>query len=253
MRKAALIFLVLLPELAFSQAASTNSQNFVTKVVRVRYARANAVADLVRGGTPVMVNADSALQVIVLKGQPDAVTSVEQTIRELDVPSAVSTSKDIEVIVSVIGASTGSDLPAGQEMPEGMVPVVKQLRAIFPYRNYQPLSSMLLRSKEGTRSQNSGAMKSLAGATESNYFVTYDGTKVSSEAGKPVIHVRNFRFHTTLETSSGSPSATRIRSSDIDIATDIDLRGGQKTVVGKADTGSNDSALFVVLTARLVD
>jgi hypothetical protein len=246
MRNAALILLMLLPELAFSQAA-------VTKVVRVRYAKANSIAALLTGGIPVTVNHDDILQVIVLKGQPEAVASAEQTIRELDVPSNVLTPKDIEVIVSVIGASNGSDLPSGQEMPEGMAPVVKQLRAIFPYKNYQPLSSMLLRSKEGTKAQNSGVMKSLAGAAESNYFVLYDGANVSSEAGKPVIHLQNFRFHTRLETHSVSPGTTQTRSSNIDIATDTDLREGQKTVVGKADTGSNDSALFVVLTARLVD
>src|SRR5215467_13896419 len=109
MRKAALIlFLVLSPEFAFPQTP-------VTKVVRVRYAKANSIAGLITGGIPVMVSHDDALQVIVLKGAPDAVASAEQTIRELDVPSSVPAAKDIEVIVSVIGATNGSDMPHGQE------------------------------------------------------------------------------------------------------------------------------------------
>lgn len=259
MRQAALIVLILLPRLVLAQepvpyATEMKPPVKVTKVVRVHYAKAEALAALVGSGLPVTVNADNNLQVIVLKGMPDTVASVEQAIRELDVPSPAPKSKDVEVIVSVIGASNGTDLPAGQEMPEGMAPVVKQLRAIFPYKNYQLLSTMLLRSKEGAKAENSGVMKSLSQANESNYFVGYDSTSFSPEAGKPVIHLRSFRFHTKLEVPEQPRAAvTMVRESNIDIATDIDLPEGQKTVVGKADTGSSDAALFVVLTARLVD
>jgi hypothetical protein len=177
------------------------------------------------------------------------VASAEQTIRELDVPSNVLTPKDIEVIVSVIGASSGSDLPSGQEMPEGMAPVVKQLRAIFPYKNYQLLSSMLLRSKEGTKAESKGNMKGFGTAGNSQvpgeYTVVYDDASVSSEQGKPVIHLRKFQFFTQAWTAN--------RVFQIGTATDVDLHEGQKTVVGKANVESNDSALFVVLTARLVN
>lgn len=235
MKKAALILcLALLPQLVLAQKK--------VAVVRVRYANAHAIAALLASGTPVTVNADGTLQVIVLKGEPDAVASLEQTIHELDVPSAVPASKDIEVIVSVIGAS--SDLPAGQEMSEGMAPVVKQLRAIFPYKNYQLLSSMLLRSREGAKAENRGNMKSLAvnNSDPISYYLGYvDGT-VSSEQGKPVVHLRGFQFSAK---SSTLPS--------INIETDVDLPEGQKTVVGKANVEKGDSALFIVLTAKLVD
>lgn len=237
MTKAALIFcLVLLPGLALSQTP-------VTKVVRVRYAKAQSIAVLVYKGMPVTVTADNDLQVIVLKGEPAAVASLEQTIHELDVPSTAPNSKDIEVIVSVIGASSSSDLPGGLEMPEGMTPVVKQLRAIFPYKNYQLLSSMLLRSKEGAGAVNSGDLKGFANSATprpAEYSINYGEAGVSLEQTKPVIHLRKF-----LLTING-PFAIRI-------GTDVDLPEGQKTVVGKANVESSDSALFVVLTARLVD
>lgn len=35
--------------------------------------------------------------------------------------------------------------------------------------------------------------------------------------------------------------------------TDVDLREGQKVVVGKANLDNTDLALFIVLSARLVD
>ncbi len=243
MKKAALILcLAVLPGLAFAQ-------NPVTKVVRVHYAKASDIAHLVSGVPQTGVSADNTLQVIVLKGQPDAVASVEQTIHELDVPSASSASKDIQVIVSVIGASSGSDLPAGQEMPEGMTPVVKQLRAIFPYKNYQLLSSMLLRSSERAGANNRGNLKGLAYAGSNpmpgEYSISYGEGSVSSGLGKPVIHLQKFRFDASVPVSN--------RPFNIGVGTDIDLPEGQKTVVGKANLETGDSALFVVLTAHLVD
>lgn len=237
MKRAALILcLTLLPTLAFAQLK-------VTKVVRVHYAKAQSVAGLLNSGMPVSVSADNTLQVIVLKGPPEAVDSLLQAIHELDVPSTAAVSKDIEVIVSIIGASSGSDLPAGQEMPEGMTPVVKQLRAIFPYKNYQLLSSMLLRSREGASAVNSGDLKGFASSASprpAEYDIDYSEASVSSERTKPVIHLRKFRLSVT------GPFAIRI-------GTDVDLPQGQRTVVGKANVESSDSALFVVLTARLVD
>jgi hypothetical protein len=245
MKKAALICLMLLPALAFAQVK-------VTKVVRVHYGNAKSIAALVGGGMPVNVDADNNLQVIVLKGMPDNVNSVEQAIHELDVPSTAPVSKDIEVIVSVIGASSGSDLPAGQEMPETMAPVVKQLRAIFPYKNYQLLSSMLLRSREGARAESKGIMKPISGTSShpSDYNIAYDDTSTSVAAVKPVIHLRNFRFFAAVPVQMSPSQYTR---SDVGLVTDVDLPEGQKTVIGKANVESSDSALFVVLTAKLVD
>lgn len=242
MKKVALIVcLALLPLFAFAQEQ-------VTKIVHVQYANAQTLARMASMASNVAADADNTLHVIVLKGQPSAVDSVQQTIRELDVPSAAPGWKDIEVIVSVIGASSGSDLP-GQEMPGAMAPVVKQLRAIFPYKNYQLLSSMLLRSKEGAKAENKGNMKGFPSGGGSSipggYSVSYTYSSVSSEQNKPVIHLRNFQF------SMDVPSSNRMFN--VGVETDIDLPQGQKTVVGKANVESSDLALFVVLTARLVD
>ena len=239
MKKAALILcLALLPALTFAQ-------DQVTKIVRIQYANAQTIARMASMGSNVGADADNVLHVIVLKGRPAAVDSVEQTIRELDVPSAAPTSKDIEVIVSIIGASSGSDLPVGREMPEGMAPVIKQLRAIFPYKNYQLLSTMMLRSREGARAENNGNMKGFADTADNSslisYAILYESANVSPEQGKPIIRLRGFRFSAKSSIFAGN------------ILTDIDLPEGQKTVIGKANVEKGDSALFVVLTAKLVD
>jgi len=240
MMKAVLIaLLALLPEMALSQ-------NQVTKVVRLHYANPQVIAALVSPGSNVAVSADNTLKVIVLRGESTHVATVEQTIHELDAPATATTSKDIELLVSVIGASNSPDVTAAAEMPGDMAPVVKQLQAIFPYKNYQLLSSMLVRSREGSKAESKGIMKAIGSSSHpSNYHLAYDNASVASEDAKPMIHLSNFRFYALVPIGPVG--------SDVGVTTDVDLREGQKTVIGKADIGSSDSALFVVLTARLVD
>jgi hypothetical protein len=261
-----IVFLAFFPPVAFPQqtaiqsAPSTNGPANVTKVIRVQYGIAQKIADLVAPGAPVRVNADNYSKVIVLKGNPNDVASVEQTIRELDVPGATPASyksKDIELVVSVIGGSDQAEFLQGGQVPEAIAPVVKQLRAVFPYKNYQLLSSMLLRSREGAKAENSGVMRSLISFGNhphpSAYAVSYTGASISSEEGKPIIHLQNFSFRTSVPTPAPGTNDTQFQPSDIGIKADVDLREGQKIVAGKANIDNSDLALFVVLTARVVE
>jgi hypothetical protein len=266
MKTAAILVFTFFPTVTFSQGTAVqtvtggiNQSDQVTKVIRVRYGNPKSIAGLATNGVPVNVNADNVLKVIVLHGRADDVAAVEQIIRELDVPATAQASrnKDIELVVSVVGGSDKAELLPGGPISELIAPVIKQLRAVFPYKNYQLLSSMLLRSSEGAKAGNNGVMKSLTNfgnySYPSGYAVGYDEVSVSSEEGKPNVHLRNFIFKTTVPTPAGGPDARQFQLTDIVIRTDIDLREGQKVVAGKANIDNSDLALFVVLTARVAE
>jgi hypothetical protein len=85
-------------------------------------------------------------------------------------------------------------------------------------------------------------------AHPSTYQVQYDDSTVSAEERSTLVHLSNFRFITRVPVGSGS----QWQNEDVSINTDVDLREAQKVVVGKANVGNSDSALFVVLSARLV-
>ena len=246
--------LAILPELGFAQKPDTSSHpQAVTKLIRVKYGDVGAIARLAQAVGHVEIRGDENLRAIVVMGLPADVASAEQIIHELDVPSSTPKGKDIELTVFVIGASNN---PLGSNVPEEIAPVVKQLRAVFPYRNYGLLSSMVLRSREGSPAQSYGTIK-IDDSPNNNYSVSYDQTAVNSQNGSPVIHVRQFRFNTRFPVVPGpvpkGAATTQWSLSDVGVKTDIDLREGQKTVIGKADVGGSDSALFVVLNAKLVD
>lgn len=228
--------------------------NRVTKIIHVRYGNAQKLAELAAPGMPVTVNADNVLQVVVLKGQPDAVSAVEQTIRTLDVPGSAANPKDVELTIYVIGASDKPNALAGTATFPDLVPVIKQLRAIFPYRDYQVLSSMLVHSSEGRAGINDGLMRSISdtGNYPTTYSIRYENASVAQEGGASSIHLHNFQFKIHTPVRTGPPGSV-LQQFDVTIATDVDLREGQKVVVGKANVDNSDLALFVVLTARLVD
>lgn len=250
-----------LSQQVLTQPASNSDQpTRATKVVRLRNGIAQKVAELIRPGTFVTVSADNLLNVIVLSGKLDEVTTLERTIHELDVPSEASISyqpKNIELTVNIISGSDNVESMPGGQIPETIMPVVKQLRAIFPYKSYQLLSSMLLRSSENATTSNNGVLKSLTNpgsySAPNGYVVGYNRSTVSIEGGKAVVHLKDFLFKTTIQTPAAGGNTTQTGPAEVGIRTDIDLREGQKVVAGKADAGNGGLALFVILTARLVD
>lgn len=267
MTKAVLfISLALLPNLGFSQSSSEKAAPSaqVTKIVRVRYGNADAIANLVSPGAPVNIQGNNGLKAIVVKGKPADVAAAEQAIRELDTPSATPNSKDIELLVYVVGASNRPEIATDAQSPEAIAPVIKQLRSIFPYKNYELLSTMLLRSREGSAASNMGVMRGFIApgfASPSNYTIKYNSANISSEGSRPSVHIEDFIFQLSLSLPVGPEPAkaslpyatTQVQRFNVDMRSGVDLREGQKIVVGKSNIDGDDSTLFVVLTAKLVD
>lgn len=254
MKKFAPIACLLLPWLASAQTEAQHSPlpEMVTKIVRVRYGNPRSLGVMAASDTGVHYQWDDSLRAIVLKGPAPAVASVEQIIHELDVPASVPVSRDVEVTVAVLGASSKPEVSSQSDVPDKLAPVIKQISAIFPYKNYHLLSSMLLRSREGGKSESQGLIQGISNADAaflSPYRVAYDEANVSSAESKPTLHLRNFSFTSHARVQSGAQTW----NSEISLQTDVDLHEGENVVVGKANTGDSDAALFVIVSARVVD
>lgn len=248
MSKTILLFLCFFPALALPQAPASET-GAITKVVRVHTTAARSLAEVASGGSPVVIRADNPLKAIVLRGKPADVSALENTIRELDSASSSSSgSKNVELTVYLLSGSNSSSSPAAESAPAAVTPVVKQLRTVFPYSSYQLLSTILLRSAEGAPASTEGLLKAFGNAAEgsspSGYTVLYKAASVSPDEASPTIHLTGFHFRL------GVPISHNMFNAGID--TDIDLREGQKVVVGKSNLENVDSALFVVLMAKLV-
>jgi hypothetical protein len=248
MSKTIFLLLCLFPALVWPQTPAPEPT--ATRVVRVHSADAKRLAFLGSGGSPADVRADDTLKAIVIRGKPADVEALAKIIHELDTASAAPESRNVELTVYLLSGSNSPALAGAAESLAAMASVVKQLRAVFPYNNYQLLGTMLLRSGEGTAASTSGQFKQFGsagdGAFPSPYFISYKAARISPDGMAPSVHLAGFHFN--LKATLGER-----RQFDAGVDTDVDLRPGQKVVVGKSNLESVDAALFVVLTVKLVE
>ena len=249
--------LALLPEALFSQSSLTQPER-ITKVIRIHYGDSQRIANILHHISPVNTDSDNTLNAVILSGIPSTVTSAEQTIKELDAPPGVTTSGDIELIVHVIGGSNEPLVTPADTSSSTIEPVVKQLRAIFPFKSYELLSTVLMRSQQGKSASSSGLIKYPFGDKGSSYpdhyGIAYETASVSAVSTRTTIHLENFRYQgkVTVVASTAS-NASQYQSFDVGVKSDVDLRPGQQIVVGNTNIASGNSALFIALTAKLVN
>lgn len=204
------------------------AQEFVRKVIPVKYANLNQVTELVKvfGANCVQIG-DS----IAVNGHSDAVDAIEAALKKIDVPPPAE--PDVELTAYLIGAS--SDTTAAEtQFPPSLEPVVKQLRGVFTYRDYRVMESFVMRVRSGTGGTDNGAIKEVGA-----YRLQFRSLSSTEKPNGHSIHINALRLE--LETNHSSSS----------IQTDIDIGEGQKVVVGK--TSLPNSAVILVLSARVVD
>jgi hypothetical protein len=214
----------------------------ITKVVHIRYARAEAVKDmLLLGG--VHCSANNGLKALILYGAPAQVSNAEEAIKELDVPTQDDAARDVEIKVYVIGATSKAPVETASS-PE-IEPVLRQLKAVFPYSSYQLLDSSIVRAREGHGAGSKGLLKNFPdGQTGflNAYTISCDLEPRSAGEGDRTIRFNRFGF------STGVPNSDL----HVSVETNLDVQNDQKVVVGNTNIDGGNSALFVVVSAKFV-
>jgi hypothetical protein len=257
--KTLLIGLLASSELLLAQIVPGQEINYVTRIVRVK-GDAKTLRDLACSSSYANCEASTTLRAIVVKGKESVVAQVEKSIQELDAMSSPAANtlnnRNVELTVYVLGGAmqpfAGTDDAAG----ETLAPVVRQLRAIFPYSHYQLLSTMMMRSSLNTKADSFGIMGMRTSpeiTRPSNYQLSFDSAKIAGDVATE-IHLAKFSFRANVPyvwSSPGSPGPQWAQA-EVLVQTDVDLRESQKVVVGKANVANSDSCFFLVLSAKLM-
>jgi hypothetical protein len=225
-------------------------------IIEVKYADVNHVADLLKPmfGGSTTIKADSSLHVIGVSGPPDIVAAVSAAIQKLDVP--LSGELDVELtiyLISGVAQGQGTD-----DVPQELASTVKQLHGLFAYKIYKLSDALVLRGRSGRpysgrETETEGV---LPGTTNLTYHLAYNSLEVSP--GDPrTVHINALEFSlrgptvTTLDkTKNTSISQTQTPAR---IFTDLDVKEGQKTVVGKSSVNSAGDALILVIVPKIVE
>ena len=157
---------------------------------------------------------------------------------------AGSPAANLELTVYLLsGVAQGE---AADDVPQDLVATVKQLRSIFNYKSYKLTESFMLRGRLGAGAKAAGVLPGGAGL---NYEFRYGFVSASSET-PPLFRINALRILLTRPHRVGGENVVDTVAS---IETDLDIREGQKTVVGKSSVSSSGDALILVIVPKIVE
>jgi len=243
------------PKPSEEKAAPADTKDWVQKIFEIRYADVRQIERLLRVfGTNITSDPDA--RVIAVSGRPETVTAIEDAVKRLDVPRAV---KNIELTAYVLVASQKAG-PASEAAAE-LEPVLRQLKGIFPYQGFQIIDTLMIRVRDGEQGTLMGTFPLTSENASRGYTFTFRSASVSPDAAPLLIQVQDLslsinpppgaRPAAAQEVGEEQKEPESVRSRNY-IRTNLDLREGQKVVVGRSNLDGR-SALVLVLTARVLE
>jgi hypothetical protein len=223
-------------------AANAEAQHWPVKLFQVKYADVYQLANLFRAFGAV-VQPEGGLKVISVRAPKEVLAAIEESLQRLDVPQVPAKNVQLEAyLLTASGQGSSANIPGELE------PVIKQLKSVFNYQGFRLLGTLSWRGRDGTGGDVDGLLPS-----------------VSSDSAQPTLY--SFRIHSVAITSEGKEPTIRINDLTLQlhfmlknnanyearINTSVDAREGQKVVVGKANIDNADSALVLILTAKVVE
>lgn len=214
------------------------------KLFLLKYADPNSVANLLRvfGGN---ISPNSEMHALAVETTDTSMPAIEEAIKRLDVPAAGP--KNLELTAYLMIGSAGTE---PSTVPKDLDSVVTQLRNVFTFKSYRLLDVLTLRTRAGQNASTSSVAGSMQTASPNAATVGTDFVIGSASVGTDeTIRIDKMRLGCRVPLPTGSGG---LSYSNVGLNADVDIKQGQKVVVGRMSVGQ-DSALFVVLTAQVVN
>jgi hypothetical protein len=215
-------------------------QDTVHKLVNLRYIDPFAAQNLLKN-FGVQVQSDRQMKVVALSGNKAAVETAEAALLQLDKPNAAM--KDVDLTVYfVIGREEAGPGPV-TPIPADLQATVATLKQTFPYKNYELLDTLALRSRAGTNANTTGQVGG-------NRLTHFSVNSVNLEADGKMIRIDGLNAGVRQLMNLGQKS-DYVNVSGVSTQI-VDVKEGQKLVVGRASEGPG-KALFLVLIAKVAE
>lgn len=253
-------------------AGAQEAGKWQQRVFDVKYASVPAltalVQSLVQGKETRVVDNRGLNAISVGTREPADMAMAEELIKRYDVPGMKTPAgnRNIELVAYMLMAAPKGT--AGDALPAELDGVAKQLKAVFGYGDLRLLDSLLVRTREGVPAEasgNAGVTNPVLPNAPALYDLRIARTAVNQSERGTVIRFDGFKFRVRVPypTASFQPGqgatgvsplvSTQFQYSEVGFNTELDIREGQKVVVGKAKVDATGSAFVLVLTAKAID
>ena len=150
------------------------------------------------------------------------------------------------------------------KLPALLDPVVKQLRASLPFKNYRLAATLLNRVKNEGRLELNwiGAPPALPAAAASNVTPSFSQFRVRqvklvrNAENQMIVQMIGFNFgaripiQTTPQVAANGAVAPVFGYEPTGLATDISMREGEPVIVGTLNVGPSGDAIILVVSAK---
>jgi hypothetical protein len=248
------IWMVLLLAVAAMAQQETKAEKppkqVVQKLFVLKYADPGQLRELLRV-FDATVSQSGELHALTVSAPPDAMRAIEEAIQKLDVPSA--TPKDVEMTVFLLVATDSAAGPAGAAIPKDIDSVVTQLKNTFPFKSYGLLDVIDFRTRTGqmVRATSSGGSLPM-GNKPVSVITQISINSIAQQSDGSTLRVERLnaqiRVPSVTETAG---SDVKYQYIDLQMQTDLDIKDGQKVVVGRLSL-THDQALFLVMMGKVL-
>jgi hypothetical protein len=153
---------------------------------------------------------------------------------------------------------------ADSRLPTSLDPVVKELRAALPFKNYRLAATLINRVKNDSRLSLSWVGGTLASATPNTPSLTPSFSQfnvrqvrvVRNNAGQPIVQMLGFNFGARIPIQVSSAIAANgavapaYNYENTGLATDISMRESEPVIVGTMNIGPSGDAIILVVAAK---
>ena len=224
------------------EKAAQSSQPSAIRVFTVRPGNFDRIWGAVRMiANEHSVSMDRDTNTLVVRAGQDVMPAIEQIVRQLD--SAAAQSKNVELTFYILQGSREA-LPDAGPLPAELESTIGQLRSVFAFQGFRLLDTALIRGRDTREASVSGQlmmMKNQSTPAPVQYHLWLQPSIVA-DAKPPVIRIDRLRYSNNL------PDAP-----PVGFDASVDIREGQKVVIGKTGMGGGQSALILIAIGRIVE
>jgi hypothetical protein len=200
----------------------------------------------------VTVSFNDSMKVMTLNGSPASVAAAEAAIKQLDVAP-----KSIELTVYfVIGGDNPQQMAGAPAVPADIRDVITQLKNAFAYKEYRMLDVLTLRTRTGSDAETSGILNTGNPPKMSQFSIR--NVTIGDDGLIRIDHMHaglRIPYRQGTVSSNGSAASAGIGKAEYvnsGIDQNVDVKDGQKVVVGRSSLEGPEKALFLVLMAKVV-
>lgn len=225
------------------------AQENVSRVIQLKHIDASTTHPVldIMSNSKVRWQTQDRLRLIVLNGPPELVAAMEAAIHKLDVPPPAA--RNVEATFHILAA--GGAAP-GAPVPAELNSVVEQLFKVFGMKSFRLLETSVIRGREGRNLTTSGVLP-VPVKVEANprYQIHTPRIAISPTEKGNTLRIDNLQFR--IQIPSAKIGGAGLDWSGVEIQTDVDIREGQRVVVGKTSLDTSGQAYFLVVSAKVLE